>query len=77
MTGCGTTKGCFTNPSDCDITSNCEKAFSYRVDGDILEMELFSVFDSTTRAYVAVGFSDDDLMVFSIFIFNNKYDILG
>jgi hypothetical protein len=63
MSECGVTKGCVTNPAVCDPALDCTKAFSYRIDGAILEMELFGVIGSTTQAYIAVGFSDDQLMV--------------
>ncbi|GMT02668.1 hypothetical protein PENTCL1PPCAC_24842, partial [Pristionchus entomophagus] len=65
---CGKGKGCFL-PNDCvpGATDNsCAFAFSFRpLDATSVEMELFVALDDDVKEdafYVAVGFSDDDMM---------------
>ncbi|KAF8366989.1 hypothetical protein PRIPAC_84818 [Pristionchus pacificus] len=65
---CGKGKGCFL-PADCipgSPTNPCTLAFSFRpLDRTSIEMELFATLDDDVKEdsfYVAVGFSDDDMM---------------
>ncbi|KAK5973378.1 hypothetical protein GCK32_013156, partial [Trichostrongylus colubriformis] len=58
---CGKEKGCVAAPKGCEAANSCQFHFSYKPDGDHLEMELSGI-PSHDDGYVAVGFSKNDKM---------------
>ncbi|PIO67056.1 hypothetical protein TELCIR_11210, partial [Teladorsagia circumcincta] len=58
---CGKKKGCVFAPEGCEKTKDCIFRFSYKPDGDELEMEIEGK-PSSANGYVAIGFSEDPKM---------------
>ncbi|VDL74514.1 unnamed protein product [Nippostrongylus brasiliensis] len=64
-TACGHTKGCFI-PAEPECYNGCNgMQFSwYVVNGDLMQVELtVNAHTAADNAYVAIGFSSDDMMV--------------
>ncbi|CAD5212859.1 unnamed protein product [Bursaphelenchus okinawaensis] len=62
---CEKTKGCLFHPPKCKLYNNCYYAFSYVTDSNRLYMEIYgnlNYVQADYGAYVAVGFSTDELM---------------
>ena len=55
---CGRSKGCFFYPKSCD-GSDCKAAVTYEARGDEFIFEI----SVTSADFIAVGFSDDPVMV--------------
>ena len=58
LSTCGSSKGCYRNPPDCN-RETCEMVVTWKVKGDNVEFELSGKSDG----WVAVGFSKDKFMV--------------
>lgn len=60
---CGKSKGCFLHPlpgnTRC-VGDDCQAAVSYRQNGDLFTFEMSA---AGQDSYLAIGFSDDELMV--------------
>ena len=56
--GCGKTKGCFSEPTNCNSSSDCNYLMTYKSDGDDVTFEL-----SSKTAWATVGFNEKDKMV--------------
>ncbi|CAH3191433.1 unnamed protein product, partial [Porites evermanni] len=57
--GCGETKGCYASPASCTTSENCNFLITYNATNSThVEFELSGKGD-----WIAVGFSDDQLMV--------------
>lgn len=56
-TGCGETKGCFSLPSDCTGSADCNYLFTYRVSEGNVVMEM-----SAKQRYVSVAFNEQQVM---------------
>lgn len=70
---CGTTKVCFSQPSNCDPTTSTECYFmAVQTSSDQSEMtiEMFGPADG----YVAIGFSDDQKMVHTLILAHELSD---
>ncbi|XP_077983885.1 DOMON domain-containing protein FRRS1L-like [Glandiceps talaboti] len=63
-TGCGSTKACFRNPSDCTNAATCLFFLSYVENSGDASLVDFEIMGSRTggSGWVAVGFSDDKMM---------------
>uniref|UniRef100_A0A914YHW5 ascorbate ferrireductase (transmembrane) n=1 Tax=Panagrolaimus superbus TaxID=310955 RepID=A0A914YHW5_9BILA len=59
---CGRTKQCIFKPDNCVPYIDCSYAFSYRVDGENLIIELLGKVKSENSSWIAVGFSNDSVM---------------
>lgn len=60
--GCGDVKGCFgLQGGTCVQEGSCSAMVTYAVKGQRYEFELWAT-DTPANAYVAVAFSDDDIM---------------
>ena len=57
-TGCGKTKGCFSLPSDCTGSADCNYLFTYQVSEGKVVMEM-----SAKQRYVSVAFNEQPVMV--------------
>ena len=57
-TGCGTAKGCFSLPSDCRGSDDCNFLFTYQVSGGNVFMEM-----SAKQRWVSVAFNEQQKMV--------------
>lgn len=57
-TGCGSTKGCFSLPSDCRGSADCDFLFTYQVSGGNVVMEM-----SAKQRWVSVAFNEQQKMV--------------
>ena len=57
-TGCGSTKGCFSLPSDCRGSVDCNFLFTYQVSGGNVVMEM-----SAKQRWVSVAFNEQQKMV--------------
>lgn len=56
-TGCGTAKGCFSLPSDCRGSDDCNFLFTYQVSGGNVFMEM-----SAKQRWVSVAFNEQQKM---------------
>ncbi|CAH3172489.1 unnamed protein product [Porites evermanni] len=56
-TGCAKTKGCFSLPSDCTGSADCNYLFTYQVSGGKVVMEM-----SAKQRYVSVAFNEQQKM---------------
>ena len=59
--GCAKTKGCFVSPSSCSDSTDCDYLVTYKPNEDSIEFEI-----SGKAQWVALGFSDDKIMVRSL-----------
>ena len=57
-TECGTAKGCFSLPSDCSGSADCNFLFTYQVSGGNVFMEM-----SAKQRWVSVAFNEQQKMV--------------
>ncbi|EYC23296.1 hypothetical protein Y032_0015g2576 [Ancylostoma ceylanicum] len=71
-TECNKTKECVRAPEGCTSNDDCMISFSYRMDGDKLEMEISGKPSIKEDAYVAVAFSNDTLMGNDLVVFCAK-----
>lgn len=56
--GCGETKGCYSLPSTCTGSGDCNYLFTYQVSGGSVTIEM-----SAKERWVAVAFNEQKLMV--------------
>ncbi|PIO76237.1 DOMON domain protein [Teladorsagia circumcincta] len=70
---CGTKKGCAFAPEGCEKKNDCIFRFSYKPDGDELEMEIEGT-PSSANGYVAVGFSEDQKMGNDMVVFCARFN---
>ncbi|KAK2708879.1 hypothetical protein QYM36_014491, partial [Artemia franciscana] len=61
--GCGSSKGCYGAPSNCELSKTCSVLTTYKkVDEDSFEFEVYGALSSLDSGYIAVGMSFDDSM---------------
>lgn len=56
--GCGSQKGCYSEPTDCTDSSNCEFLVTYETKGENVTFEM-----SGKHGYVSIGFNSKQKMV--------------
>ena len=56
--GCGETKGCYSLPSSCTGSADCNYLFTYQVSGESVTIEM-----SAKERWVSVAFNDKKFMV--------------